>query len=355
MPLFFGAERRSGSSMRDSRKLLLVLCSAVGALAGWHCGSAATGVGELLPATLDLGAVAVGASAQGQFTLRNTGNAPLTLEALTVAGPNATDFALAAPLDGPVLSPQETATGTLVFRPSAAGNRQASLQVATNARASADLTMALTGAGVEIRICPQPASLDFGSVQVCDPPVTQEVSLSNCGAEPTTVTIGAVEGPGSADYALMGPSQATLQPGQTLMLTVAFAPGSMGAFTASIPWTACTGCGASPPLVLTGVGTDGVLTLSPNPVIFHQPGTTTVTVTNSGTAALTVDSLSIVNGLPFSIVSLPAFPLVLGPSQAASLTVSFAGGPASDQLRAAWSVACPVVPARATADLLQVQ
>jgi hypothetical protein len=126
----------------------------------------------------------------------------------------------------------------------------------------------------------------------------------------------------------------------------------------------CEGCTALPPIALTGVGIDGVLTLSPNPVSFGpvdagQSATAVVTAANTGTAAVRLTSMSTRDGAgTFFVSSAPALPLVLLPGQASTLTVEFlptAGGALNDELEATWSVGTPTVPTRLAVDPLQGQ
>ncbi|MBK8268208.1 MAG: choice-of-anchor D domain-containing protein [Planctomycetes bacterium] len=100
-----------------------------------------------VPTNLDFGFAAVGvATAEMALSLQNTGQVPLTISALTLAGAHATDFALKAPAIQLVIPVgQERAVG-VTFTPSATGNRLASVNITADELA-APLSIPLAGVG----------------------------------------------------------------------------------------------------------------------------------------------------------------------------------------------------------------
>ncbi len=111
------------------------------------------------PGAADFGAIPVDAdpSPAADLTLRNTGNTTLDLDAVQVAGAQASSFSVVA--DGCGGRPLEVAAGCVVrvaFRPTAEGPASATLSVGGTAL-SAPATAALSGAGVADLI-PPPAS-----------------------------------------------------------------------------------------------------------------------------------------------------------------------------------------------------
>jgi hypothetical protein len=333
-------------------------------LGGCHCSQSlghVTSEGTIAPASLDFGTVTLGQKVTKTLAVQNVGGAELTLTTVTFSGTNAGDFSLKKALEGTILSPGQSLTISIVFAPQDAGARTASFDVTTDSTQTPKLSATLTGNGVDIQICPQPTSLVFGNVQVGGSPVTQQLTFNNCGRSTTTVTVGAIEGPNSGDFAMNGSAQATLTSGQSLTVTIAYAPSQVGSSTAAIPWTACTGCAAAPPIGLSGVGVDGTLTFTPNPTTFGtigqgQSGSATATATNTGTTTISITRLQIHSGLPqFAITGSPTYPITLAPGQTYTVPLKFTpngGGAVVDQLDGNWTVADPIVPTRLATDQL---
>src|SRR5205814_254507 len=99
-------------------------------------------------------------------TLTNSGNAPLTLGSLTMAGSNASEFALVPPLSTPMtLAPGESGSVSLVFTPAGIGACSASLTIASDAPGG-PATLALTGTGAGPMVRLSPTSLEFGAEPV---------------------------------------------------------------------------------------------------------------------------------------------------------------------------------------------
>jgi outer membrane protein assembly factor BamB len=313
------------------------------------------------PASIDFGNEQVGQTKTlgSQLILTNKGGGTLGINGYQITGPNAADFSLTAHLPTSVLAGGDIQTA-LLFKPSAAGTRTATLQITTDSVESPSINISLTGLGVQILICMQPSTLDFGKVQIKGTPVIEKTVLTNCGGSPATMQFNStpIEGPNAADFTVSGQTNTTLQPGTTMTLTVAYAPGVVGASTADIPFVACNGCSAQR-VSLTGQGVDGVLAFTPNPINYGpvQDGMTVntiVTGTNNGSNAITVTGLTTMNGTPvFVISSAPAIPISVPAMASFTLTVSFSPatpGADSDVLQATYTVADPMVPPRTATD-----
>jgi hypothetical protein len=100
---------------------------------------------DVSPASLDFGTVTVGQSKDLSLTVRNTGNAPLTINSVASSNPR---FAVASPA-----VPFNVAAGsqqalTIRFSPTTAGSQTGTLTIASNDPARASLTVGLSGSGV---------------------------------------------------------------------------------------------------------------------------------------------------------------------------------------------------------------
>jgi hypothetical protein len=143
--------------------------------------SSAPGVG-ISPASHDFGSVTYNSSSTSQtFTLSNTGDALLTLTAMTVSGANAADFGVSPGATNPcptlpaILPPGGSCTVSVTFAPTSAGARSASLGVASNAAGS-------------------PASVSLGGTGIATP--SYPVNLTMNGTGGGSVTIGSLsQGP----------------------------------------------------------------------------------------------------------------------------------------------------------------
>ena len=106
-------------------------------------GQAVSAALQFTPASLNFGNTTVGTTNTQSATLQNTGNASVTLSAVTVTGAG---FGVSSLSSGLTLAPQQQVPFQLSFLPSVAGTASGSLSV-TGSGLSAPLTMSLTGNG----------------------------------------------------------------------------------------------------------------------------------------------------------------------------------------------------------------
>ncbi len=166
-----------------------------------------------------------------------------------------------------------------------------------------------------------PSSVSFGSVQVGSSS-SQSVVLTNSGTTAETVT--AFQSTGSG-FSVSGPALPLfLSRGQSITLTVTFAPSSSGSMSGNI---FVPGPGLSIPLTGSGgSGTTGQLTITPSTLNLGSVdiGSTTTgvsTVTATG-GSITISSASS-SSSQFSL-SGASFPMTLASGQSAQLNVVYA-------------------------------
>jgi hypothetical protein len=115
--------------------------------------------GEVDPASITFGSIKKGTTgAPRTLLLKNTGNAPLTINEIAIGGVNAADFARVsggADNCGASLAAGASCTITLTFTPAAAGQRTGQLRIETSS-AGGVLLVSLSGAGTDI---PEVASI----------------------------------------------------------------------------------------------------------------------------------------------------------------------------------------------------
>jgi len=192
---------------------------------------------------------------------------------------------------------------SITFTPSAIGARVANLTFTTNAASSPD-NVALTGTGVPAFVVSlSPASLSFGSVGQGVTSASQTATLTNTGPAAVTITSVALTGANASDFAISNNScGASLLTGSNCVVSVTFTPLALGARTASLTFT--TNASSSPDnTTLSGTGVAPpvpAVTLSPTSLAFGSiiavvatSSPQSVTLTNSGTAALTISSVAL--------------------------------------------------------------
>jgi hypothetical protein len=174
------------------------------------------------------------------------------------------------------------------------------------------------------------ALLAFGSVNTGSS-ANQNLTLSNNSTAAVSVSAVAVTGTGFTRSAMTLPL--TLQPGQSSVLALTFAPQAAGAASGSLNITS-NASNSSVSVALSGTGTtpttpptQGTLTVSATSLAFGSvvDGSSlakTVTLSNSSSASVTVSAISAA-GTGFT-ESNPALPLTLATGKTATVTVTFA-------------------------------
>jgi hypothetical protein len=178
-------------------------------------GLSAAGI-QISPATQDFASIAINSSSPGYtFILTNLNTGPVTLNSPTLSG----DFALGTNPGGcaSTLPSNASCDLTVLFAPTAAGQRTGTLTVSTSAGSA---TSALTGFGApDPGIAFNPSAIIFNNV-AGPTALTQTITVTNTGASPAVVGT-----PVNASSAFAPTSTCTtLAPAATCVLTVAFTP-----------------------------------------------------------------------------------------------------------------------------------
>ena len=245
------------------------------------------------PTSLNFGNVQVGTSQNQWETLTNVGGVAVTISQIAEAGTGFTVNALSLPA---TLAPTQSITFSTTFAPQIAGSAVAAITVSSNA-SNSTLTIPQTGAGIaQGQLIVSPASVSFGNVTV-GTSTSQAGTLSATGAS-VTVSSASVS---NSEFALSsGKFPLTIAAGQSLPITVAFAPQYSGAATATLTFTSNASNIATESLAGYGVAP------APNPLTINT------TSLPNGTAGLAYSTtLSATGGTPpyqwnISSGSLPA-------------------------------------------------
>ena len=273
------------------------------------------------PASVNFGSVVTGASASVPVTVTNSGTASVTISAASASG---TGFGMSGLTVPQTLGPNASASFTAKFAPTSAGNASGSVSITSNAPGS-PLTIALSGSATaaQPQLTISPTSVSFGNVNVGSS-ATQNITLTNSGNAALTISAATASGTGFSASGLTFP--VSVNPGSSATLTAKLAPMSAGSASGSISITS-DAPGSPATIPLSGTGIQGQLSASPMSISFGNvlvgsSGSQNITLTNSGTAAVTVSAASAF-GTGFSISGI-ATPLTINAGQNTTFAATFA-------------------------------
>jgi hypothetical protein len=290
------------------------------------------------PSSVSFGNQGVGTTSAAQtVTAKNTGTATLHLTTVVITGANASDFAISAnTCNSATLAPNATCTVSVTFTPAVVGSRSASLSFTDDAPLSPQ-AVALTGAGATSGINFNPTSVSFGNQTVSTTSAPQTITVTNNGGASLHITSVTPTGTNASDFAKTSDTctGATVAASATCTVTLTFTPGATGARSASLSFV--DDAPNSPQTVaLTGTGASAAPAISFNPTSLsygnQNVGTTSaaksVTVTNTGTAALHVSIVALAgtNSGDFTISADTCTGATVAVNATCSVSVTFTPG-----------------------------
>ncbi len=171
----------------------------------------------------DFGEAAVGESVDWELTVRNNGDADLIISAMDIEG----DY-FTADFDGEVaIEPESDHVFTITFAPEEEGRYNATLTVSSNDRHNPDIDIALRGVTEGFQpptIAFDPGEIDFDLVFLGEAGESI-LTVSNTGDEALVISAAAIE---SEVFAIGFENEITLQPDESVELTVTFEPNASG-------------------------------------------------------------------------------------------------------------------------------
>lgn len=249
----------------------------------------------LSPTSLGFGAVGVSLTSAAQpVTVGNTGLGPLSISGITFTGVNAGDFKQSNHCGSPV-AVGGSCTVDVVFVPTGAGVRTATLNVQGGGRIWE--TVSLTGSGGAASYSVLPSPLTFGSVRTNTPSTPESLTVTNTGPQALPITDIVLAGTYPGDFAQTNGCGTSLAAGGQCTISVVFTPHGVGARSAEI----CVHAGDGAPVVtvvVSGTGIVPTFTLSPAAVNFGNvqsnvaSAAQTVTLTNTSELALPLGALA---------------------------------------------------------------
>lgn len=295
---------------------------------------------SLAPSSLDFGNQVVGtSSANRNITLSNTGNAALSITGIAASGAFGVNHAC-----GSSLPAGGSCTLQVSFTPTGAGAASGAVTVTSNAAGSPQ-SVTLSGTGTlsspTLVWSPATTSLAFGEATVGAASAMKTLTLSNQGPGDATLASLALSGSHATDYRVDASSTCAqglaLPANSTCTVKLSFTPSAAGAREAALT---VSSNGSNPgTIALGGTGVAAAapkLMLSTAALSFSVPaagGTSaaqTVTLSNSGNAALNISAYSSSNAAfsvsPGSSNGCAAAPLTLAPAATCTLQVTWASG-----------------------------
>jgi hypothetical protein len=268
------------------------------------------------PSTLSFGNVQISKSQTLAEILTNTGGSNVTITQASLSGSGYSTTGLNLPL---TLTPNQSASFSVVFSPQSAGTVSGSLSIISNV---ATLAIPLSGTGVAPgALSASPSTLNFGNVQISKNQTLAETVI-NTGGSNVTITQASLSGSGYTFTGLSLPL--TLAANQSVSFSVVFTPQSAGTANGTLSLISNV---ATLAVALSGSGvTPATLAANPSSIAFGNvqvgnASTQPETLTNTGGSNLTISQAS-ASSAGFSITGL-TLPLTLTPEQSVSFSVIY--------------------------------
>jgi len=282
-------------------------------------GAAGTVTLSANPTSLAFGNVTAGTTSSKSVVLTNSGTGNVTISQVTVNAKDVTTSGVTTPV---TLTPGQTQTLSVAFKPSAAETVSGNITVTNSLGANA--VVGISGTGLQAAINLTPSSANFGNVAV-GAMNSQTIQIGNPGTAVLTITQANVTGNGFSTTGLTLPL--SINPGATSTFNAEYQPSVTGTASGSV--TIVSTAATSPSTVSltgTGVAATQILSLSTTTVNFgnvNTGGSSTlpVTVTNTGNSNVQISQIA-PSGTGYTLSGASA-PVTLTPSQSLTFSVVF--------------------------------
>jgi Abnormal spindle-like microcephaly-assoc'd, ASPM-SPD-2-Hydin/Protein of unknown function (DUF1573) len=192
---------------------------------GWSASATTAASPQLTvtPSSVSFGDVPTGATTTQTIRLTNSGDSPLTISSVSATGSGISVSGITMPLN---VAAGQSANLTASLKPTSAGAASGAIKIASNATSSPEqVSWSATAQASVVTLTSSPATLSFGNVNVGTTD-TLQATIKNTGNANANISKISVSGTG---FSLNGSaSSATLDPGQSLTLSVSFDPKAAG-------------------------------------------------------------------------------------------------------------------------------
>jgi trimeric autotransporter adhesin len=269
---------------------------------------------------LSFGNVVVGNNAQQSITVLNNGSAALNISAFNITGTAASDFVRSGTCNtSTAVATSATCSVIITFTPSAVGARTASLAIVSNAPTTPTVSLSGTGTALaEPTVSPNPLPAFPATLLNTASSTPQQITISNPRAVAIVYSSG-FGGTNAADFSITAescPSRSVPANGGSCTVTLQFTPqaaAGAGARSGSLGLTFTGGAVAPLPQSVALSGTAAVAApvfsvASSNigfSAVVGASGTSSTTISNTGTAPLSLLTLSFggSSGADYSLAS----------------------------------------------------
>lgn len=271
------------------------------------------------PSSLTLTTAAGTTSGASAVTLTNSGASAIAISSIALSGNNASFFAQSNTC-GSTLNASSSCTISVTYSPTAVETDSATL-ITTDSDANSPQTVSLTGNVPVASLTPSSLAFIAGAGATS---TAQTATLTNSGTGPLTISSTVLSDTSNFSQADMCGS--TLAAGSSCNISISFSPSAIGSYSATLQ---ATDNASGSPQTISLTGTVPGALISPSSLTFDtMAGSTssakTVTLTNNGTAPLTISPIGISgNGASsFAQTNTCVSPLAAGASCTISLTFS---------------------------------
>jgi hypothetical protein len=277
-------------------------------------GAAPSSTASVSPTSLAFVSTPVGSSSASQSaTFSNRPNSSITIGSVVLTGANAADFTISGTTCGSSLAASANCSATVVFNPSAAGTRTATLSFTSTATNSPQ-TVALSGSGSGPtgNTSVSPASLAWASVAIGNKGGQKIATLTNGNTTAITVSNITLTGANAGDFAIFSKTcGSTLAPSASCTANIVFGPTATGTRAATLNFND-SDSGSPQTVALTGLGsTPSIVAASPSNLTFAAAvvgsgsPSQSVTLANGLSSAIAIGSMAVTgtNAADFTIAA----------------------------------------------------
>ena len=188
-----------------------------------------------VPGSTSFATTSVGGTSTEKIALKNESEAGVNVSEVKFEGADASDFGIEGSNCVGFIGPNMACELTVRFSPTVGGPREALLRVTTDATPSEYVTE-LGGEGVAPELIFEPASYDFGLVEMHSNSPRTNLTLRNAGAASVQLSNLEITGPDTNEFWIPGSNcgGATLTPGAACSVEVQFNANNEGSFSAAV-------------------------------------------------------------------------------------------------------------------------
>jgi len=286
---------------------------------------------SLSPTSIPFGNQVEGTSSSAHaITVTNTGTSTLNVSSVSLDGANVPSFSSSNNCST-AIAPSGTCTIMVTFTPPSIGAKSASVSIVSNATGSpASVPMTGTGVAPPPIASLNPSSVGFGNQATGTSSPAHLITVTNTGGSALNISSVSLGGANVPSFSTTNTCGSAIAPSGTCTISVTFGPAGAGAKSASV--SIVSNASNSPTAVpLTGTGVSGApaLSLSTTSIAFGTQAVGVastahvITVTNTGTAALSISTVSLMGANVPAYSQLNTCGSAIAPSGTCTISVTF--------------------------------